>query len=60
MKVRKQGDYLQQLVQYGMVNCYFVVEENGLTLIDVRMPQEVVDIPNARSFQSNLELISRN
>jgi len=38
MKVFKHGDYLQRLVQYGMVNCYFVVEEDSLTLIDAGLP----------------------
>ncbi|MEM7539208.1 MAG: MBL fold metallo-hydrolase [Chloroflexota bacterium] len=38
MKVLKHGSYLQQLVQYGMVNCYFVVEDDGLTLIDAGLP----------------------
>lgn len=34
MKVRTHGKYLAQLSRLGMINCYLVREEDGLTLID--------------------------
>lgn len=34
MKIKAHGKYLVQLSKLGMVNCYFVLEEDGLTLID--------------------------
>ena len=41
------GDYLVQLTQFGMMNCFLVRGEDGLTLIDTLMPGQVSGILNA-------------
>jgi len=38
MKVTDYGDYLIQLTQYWVINCYLVREADGLTLIDAGLP----------------------
>jgi glyoxylase-like metal-dependent hydrolase (beta-lactamase superfamily II) len=37
MKTTSHGQYLVQLTRLGAINCYFVREEDGLTLIDTGM-----------------------
>ena len=34
MKLTKHGDYLYRLAHYGLINCYLVVEDDGLSIID--------------------------
>ncbi len=38
MGVSQHGDYLIKLTQWGSMNCYFVREDDGLTLVDTLMP----------------------
>jgi glyoxylase-like metal-dependent hydrolase (beta-lactamase superfamily II) len=37
MKSTRESDHLYRLTQMGMVNCFFVTEEDGLTLIDTNL-----------------------
>lgn len=37
MKITTHGQYLTKLTKWGMMNCYLVEEEDGLTLIDTLM-----------------------
>ncbi|MBE3558792.1 MAG: MBL fold metallo-hydrolase [Ktedonobacteraceae bacterium] len=37
MKIRTYGDHLIQLTRLGMINCYFVREDDGFTLVDTGM-----------------------
>lgn len=34
MNLQQHGPYLYRLAHYGLINCYVVLEEDGLTLID--------------------------
>jgi len=38
MKVTQETEYLFRLTQFGLVNCYLLREEDGLTLIDAGLP----------------------
>lgn len=38
MNVTRHGDYLYKLTRLWSINCYFVREDDGLTLIDTSMP----------------------
>lgn len=38
MKLSEHGDYLIQLSRLGSFNCYFVREDDGLTLVDTNLP----------------------
>jgi glyoxylase-like metal-dependent hydrolase (beta-lactamase superfamily II) len=38
MKIRAYGNKLIQLTYFGVMNCYFVREDDGLTLIDAILP----------------------
>jgi glyoxylase-like metal-dependent hydrolase (beta-lactamase superfamily II) len=38
MKVTTHGQYLVQLTRLAVINCYFVREDDGLTLIDTGIP----------------------
>ncbi len=38
MATKKITDNLVQIVRFGMVNCYLVLEDDGVTLIDAAMP----------------------
>lgn len=37
MKATARGDYLVQLTRLGMFNCFFVREDDGLTLVDTNL-----------------------
>ncbi len=37
MKATAHGAHLVQLTRYGLINCYFVQEDDGLTLVDTGM-----------------------
>ena len=37
MKATQHGEYLWKLTQFGVINCYLVREEEGLTVIDTGM-----------------------
>lgn len=47
MKTIQHGRYLYQLRRFYMVNCYFVLEEDGLTLIDSSFSGAAGGIVNA-------------
>lgn len=34
MNLQQHGPYLYRLAHYGLINCYFVLEDDGLTLVD--------------------------
>lgn len=34
MKLTKHGDYLYQVAHYGLINCYLVLEDDGLSIVD--------------------------
>ncbi len=34
MKLTKHGNYLYRLAHYGLINCYLIVEDDGLSIID--------------------------
>ena len=34
MKLTKHGDHLYRLAHYGLINCYLVVEDDGLNVVD--------------------------
>jgi glyoxylase-like metal-dependent hydrolase (beta-lactamase superfamily II) len=38
VKSTAHGDHLHKLTRLGAVNCYLVVEEDGLTLVDTNLP----------------------
>lgn len=44
MKVTQHGDYLIKLTRMGVVNCYLVREEDGLTVIDTGLSGSAKDI----------------
>jgi glyoxylase-like metal-dependent hydrolase (beta-lactamase superfamily II) len=37
MKLTRESDHLYRLTRMGMVNCFFVTEEDGLTLVDTNL-----------------------
>src|SRR5690349_21818028 len=47
MKVTQHGDYLWKLTRLSVINCYFVREDDGLTLIDNGMWGTAPDILKA-------------
>lgn len=38
MSLTQHGPYLYRLTRYGLVNCYLVVEDDGLTVVDTAVP----------------------
>lgn len=34
MRLTKHGDYLYRVAHYGLINCYLVVEDDGLSIVD--------------------------
>jgi glyoxylase-like metal-dependent hydrolase (beta-lactamase superfamily II) len=58
MKIKTHGKYLAQLTKLGIFNCYFVLEEDGLTLIDTMIAgsgQQIIDA--ARQLGRNITRI---
>jgi glyoxylase-like metal-dependent hydrolase (beta-lactamase superfamily II) len=47
VKATQHGDHLHKLTRLGMVNCYLVREEDGLTLVDTGLPGTANDIIKA-------------
>jgi glyoxylase-like metal-dependent hydrolase (beta-lactamase superfamily II) len=49
VKSTRHGDHLHKLTRLGSVNCYLVVDDDGLTLVDTGLPGSAGDILKAAS-----------
>jgi glyoxylase-like metal-dependent hydrolase (beta-lactamase superfamily II) len=49
VKSTRHGNHLHKLTRMGMVNCYLVQEDDGLTLVDTGLPGSADAIINAAS-----------
>jgi glyoxylase-like metal-dependent hydrolase (beta-lactamase superfamily II) len=47
VKSTPHGDHLHKLTRMGAVNCFLVVEEDGMTLVDTGLPGSATDILKA-------------
>lgn len=47
MNLKQHGPYLYRLTHYGLINCYLVVEDHGLTVIDTGVGGTVPRIAEA-------------
>lgn len=47
MKITQHGSFLTQMTRLGMMNCFFVREDDGLTLVDTGMSGTAKDILKA-------------